>query len=110
MSRYGKWCVADVVCACDRGTLYSAGPFVASEFDWSILIMAITQETVLSVPDISCEHCVKTINGALGALPGIEAVSTDIPTRTVQLRYDPAQVSMEQIQATLDDEGYSVAK
>jgi copper chaperone len=72
--------------------------------------MAITQEALLSVPDISCEHCVKTINGALGALSGIESVSTDIPSKTVQLRYDPAQVSIEQIEATLDDEGYSVAK
>jgi copper chaperone len=72
--------------------------------------MPTTQETVLSVPDISCEHCVKTINGALGALPGIESVNTDIPTHSVQLRYDPAQVSMEQIEATLDDAGYSVAK
>ena len=72
--------------------------------------MAITQEALLSVPDISCEHCVKTINGALGALPGIESVSADIPTKTVQLRYNPAQVSMEQIEAALEDEGYSVAK
>ena len=72
--------------------------------------MATTQETVLSVPDISCEHCVKTINGTLGVLPGIETVSTDIPTKTVQLRYDPAQVTMEQIEASLDDAGYTVAK
>ena len=72
--------------------------------------MPTTHETVLSVPDISCEHCVKTINGTLGALPGVEAVSTDIPTKSVQLRYDPAQVSMEQIEASLDDAGYTVAK
>ena len=72
--------------------------------------MATTQETVLSVPDVSCEHCVKTINGALGALPGVEKVNTDIPTKTVELRYDPSQVSMDQIEATLDDAGYTVAK
>lgn len=72
--------------------------------------MPTTLETVLSVPDISCEHCVKTINGALGELPGVERVSTDIPTKTVQLRYDPAQVSMDTIEATLDDAGYAVAK
>ncbi|HEU5347317.1 MAG TPA: cation transporter [Ktedonobacterales bacterium] len=72
--------------------------------------MATTTETVLSVPDISCEHCVKTINGALSALPGVESVNPDIPTKSVALRYDPAQVSMEQIEATLDDAGYTVAK
>jgi copper chaperone len=72
--------------------------------------MTQVQDTVLSVPDVSCEHCVKTINGALGALSGVESVDTDIPTKTVKLRYDPAQVSMEQIEETLDDAGYTVAK
>lgn len=72
--------------------------------------MAEVQEITLSVPDVSCAHCVKTINGALGALPGVEAVSTDIPTKTVRLRYNALQLSLEQIESTLDDEGYTVAK
>lgn len=72
--------------------------------------MAIVQETVLSVPDVSCEHCAKSINGALKDLPGIEAVSTDIPTKTVHLRYDPSQVSLEKVEAVLDEVGYTVAK
>jgi copper chaperone len=72
--------------------------------------MANVQEIVLSVPDVSCQHCVKTINSALGQLPGVEAVSTDIPTKTVHLRYDPDQLPMEKIEATLDDAGYTVAK
>lgn len=72
--------------------------------------MANAEEVVLSVPDVSCEHCVNTINGALDALPGVEAVLTDIPTKTVHLRYDPGQISMEQIETVLDDAGYTVAK
>jgi copper chaperone len=72
--------------------------------------MASEQEVVLSVPDVSCEHCVKTINGTLSALPGVEAVSTDIPTKSVHLRYDPGKLSMEQIEMVLDDAGYTVAK
>ncbi len=72
--------------------------------------MPNTQEIVLSVPDISCEHCVKTIDGTLGTLPGVEAVATDIPTKKVHLRYDPGQISLATIEAELDDAGYSVAK
>jgi copper chaperone len=72
--------------------------------------MPDTQEITLSVPDVSCEHCVKTINGTLGALPGVETVSTDIPTKSVHLRYDASQLSMVQIETTLDDAGYAVAK
>ncbi len=71
--------------------------------------MAETQEVMLSVPDVSCEHCVKTVNGALGSLPGVQAVSTDIPTKTVHLRYDPQQVTLEKVETTLDDAGYTVA-
>jgi len=72
--------------------------------------MTNVQEVVLSVPDVSCEHCVKTVNGALGVLPGVDAVSTDIPTKTVHLRYDPGQLSLEKIEEVLDDAGYTIAK
>ena len=72
--------------------------------------MAVVQETVLSVPDISCQHCVNAINGALKELPGIETVDTDIPTKTVHLRYEPAKISLEQVEAALDDVGYTIAK
>lgn len=72
--------------------------------------MTDVKETVLSVPDISCEHCVNAINGALGVLPGVESVTTDIPTKSVHLRYDPSQVSLEKVEAALDDVGYTIAK
>ena len=72
--------------------------------------MAEVQDITLSVPDVSCEHCVKAINTSLGVLPGVEKVNTDIPTKTVYLRYYPDQVSMQQIETALDDAGYSIAK
>ncbi|MGZ6352933.1 MAG: heavy-metal-associated domain-containing protein [Ktedonobacterales bacterium] len=72
--------------------------------------MAQLQETVLSVPDVSCEHCVNAIYGALGAQPGVQEVHTDLASKTVRLRYDPAQLPMDKIEALLDDAGYAVAK
>jgi copper ion binding protein len=72
--------------------------------------MAEIQEITLSVPDVSCEHCVRTINGALGNLPGVQEVSTDIPTKTVHLRYDPQQVTVQKVETALDDAGYTVAR
>jgi copper chaperone len=72
--------------------------------------MATTREIQIAVPDISCEHCVHAINGALSVLPGVETVSTDIPTKTVHLRYDPQQISMGTVEAALDEIGYTVAK
>lgn len=71
--------------------------------------MAEVQEVVLSVPDVSCQHCVNTIQKTLGVLPGVETVSTDLPTKTVHVHYDPSQVSLDQVETTLDDAGYTVA-
>lgn len=72
--------------------------------------MQNVEAITLSVPDISCEHCVRAINTALGELPGVEQVSTDIPTKTVYLRYHPNQVSLQTVEHTLDDIGYTVEK
>jgi copper chaperone len=71
--------------------------------------MAEVQEAVLSVPDVNCQHCVNTIHKALGVLPGVETVSTDLPTKTVYVHYDPDRVTLNQVEATLDDAGYTVA-
>jgi copper chaperone len=68
------------------------------------------EEVVLSVPDVSCEHCVHAIDKALSPLPGVESVETDLTSKTVRLRYDPAQTPMMTIESALDDAGYTVAK
>jgi copper chaperone len=72
--------------------------------------MAEVREITLSVPEIDCEHCAKAIDGALSPLAGVEQVSTDITGKTVFLRYDPSQVTMETIAGHLDDAGYTIAK
>jgi copper chaperone len=69
-----------------------------------------SREITLSVPDVSCEHCVKTVSGALGALASVDAVTVDLVSKTVRLRYEPTQVTLERIEETLDEAGYTVAK
>ncbi|MCS6801128.1 MAG: heavy-metal-associated domain-containing protein [Chloroflexota bacterium] len=64
---------------------------------------------VLSVPDISCEHCERAITQALTAQPGIELVKVDIPAKTVLLRYDESKVSLDRIRDVLAEEEYPVA-
>ena len=64
--------------------------------------------SVLNVPDISCGHCQATIQGALGAIPGIESVSIDIPTKKVSVRYDPTVVGPDRMKEALADEDYPV--
>jgi copper chaperone len=68
----------------------------------------MTTET-LSVPDISCDHCQRTIESALGRLPGVRAATVDVAARTVQLTYDETTVDPATICHTLAEEGYEVA-
>ncbi len=67
-----------------------------------------TRDVTLSVPDVSCQHCVNTIATALGALTGVTQAQTDIASKTVRVRFDPQEVSRETIVATLDEAGYPV--
>ena len=68
------------------------------------------ERATLMAPDISCGHCVAAINGAVGALDGVRRVEADEQTKQVQVEFDPSKVSLAQIEATMDEEGYPVRK
>jgi copper chaperone len=63
---------------------------------------------VLNVPNISCEHCERTINEALKPLEGVRMVQVDIPTKQVSVDYDEHVLSVEKMQSALADEDYPV--
>ncbi len=68
------------------------------------------ESTTLVAPDISCEHCQRAIEGAVGEVEGVQQVKVDIPTKTVHVEYDPQQVTLAKIEEVMDDVGYTVAK
>lgn len=65
--------------------------------------------SVLHVPDISCEHCERTITRALMPLAGVHAVRVDIPAHQVRVDYDEQQTSLGRIEQVLAAEDYPVA-
>jgi len=64
---------------------------------------------VLEAPDISCDHCIMTIQKAVTKL-GAQFVSGDPASKIVTLEYDPASVSLEAIEEAMEEEGYPVKK
>lgn len=64
---------------------------------------------VLSVPDVSCNHCVSAIEGAVGALAGVSSVKVDLDRKDVTVAYDSAAVGHESIVGAIQSEGYEVA-
>lgn len=68
------------------------------------------EQIVVTTPDMSCGHCVASIEREVGALAGVESVKANLPTKQVTIAFDPARVTVPQIEATLDDAGYPVAR
>ena len=66
-------------------------------------------KTVLNVPDISCEHCQRTITNALSPVPGVSSVDVDIPAKQVAVEYDETTVDVNQLKEILEEEDYPVA-
>ena len=64
--------------------------------------------TILNVPDISCEHCEKTITQALSPLEGVRNVGVDIPKRQVRVDYDESLVNVRRFEEVLAEEEYPV--
>jgi copper chaperone CopZ len=64
---------------------------------------------VLEVPDISCEHCERTVRSTLEPITGVHCVQVDVPARTVTVDYDAGAVSLGEMSAALAEEDYPVA-
>ncbi len=66
------------------------------------------EELTLTAPDISCDHCVATIQKAIGGIAGVGGVEADLAAKQVTVRYDSSRVSREEIETAMDEVGYPV--
>ncbi len=64
--------------------------------------------TILNVPDISCEHCQRAITNALVPVEGVRSVQVDIPAKQVQVEYDESTVDLQRLKEILQEEDYPV--
>ena len=64
----------------------------------------------LQVPNISCGHCVATIERELGELPGVRKVTAEHPAKRVTVEWDEDAQSWPAIRELLVDIGYPPAE
>jgi copper ion binding protein len=60
-----------------------------------------------TAPNISCSHCVHTIQNEVGELAGVKSVEAQQDTKRVTIGFD-SPATQEQIEALLDEIGYPV--
>jgi len=63
----------------------------------------------LTVPSISCNHCVAAIRSILAQTPGVNSANFDITSKTVLLDIDESKVNLDEIEQKLADADYPVA-
>ena len=66
----------------------------------------MTSKTV-SVPGISCGHCVMTIEREVGALAGVSSVKAEQATKKVTVSWDPGATEWGAIEGLLKEINYA---
>jgi len=59
----------------------------------------------LTIEGMTCEHCVRAVDGRLRKTPGVEVERVNVGS--ADLRYDPARMTVDQIADAIADEGYT---
>lgn len=60
------------------------------------------------VPEIHCDHCRSSIEGALAPLDGVARASVDIEARQVTVDYDESTIDRDALISAIEDQGYEV--
>lgn len=66
------------------------------------------EKVTLNVQGMSCDHCVKAVEGSVGELNGVNSVKVNLKANTVDVEYNNQEVSLDKIKETIDDQGYDV--
>ncbi|MGI9018244.1 MAG: cation transporter [Euzebya sp.] len=69
--------------------------------------MAHQTETIV-VPEIHCDHCKNSIEGALRPLTGVDSAVVDVESTNVTVEFDDAAVSRTELVQAITDQGYEV--
>jgi copper chaperone len=60
----------------------------------------------LNIEGMTCEHCVRAVDGRLRRTPGVKVDKVVIGA--VDLHYDKSRISLDEISELISDEGYTV--
>lgn len=66
--------------------------------------------SVISVNGMSCEHCVKAVDGALQLVSGVKEISVSLSDKNVRVIYDDQSATLADLENAITEEGYDVVK
>jgi copper chaperone len=69
---------------------------------------SVRSDVTLNVSGMTCEHCKKSVEAAVEALPGIESAKAIIQDGRVNVSFEPAKVSLDDILEAIREAGFEV--
>lgn len=66
------------------------------------------EKLALNIEGMQCEHCRRSVEEALKAVPGVQKAVVDLAGGTAEVVYEPAATSPEVIRKAVADAGYTV--
>jgi copper chaperone len=66
-------------------------------------------KVTLSVPNITCNHCIMTIQRELGDMEGVVKVEGDVEKKEITVKWE-APANLDKIKSTLKDINYPAAE
>jgi copper chaperone len=69
------------------------------------VIFRLMEQLHLTIEGMTCQHCVRAVDGRLRKTPGVEVTQVTIGSADVQ--YDPARTNVDEIAEAIADEGYT---
>jgi copper chaperone len=66
------------------------------------------KQVSLQVPEVHCDHCKASIEGAVSQLSGINNVDVAIAEASVAVEYDEDTIDLGQIKEAIEEQGYAV--
>ncbi|WP_297438413.1 heavy metal translocating P-type ATPase [Thermococcus sp.] len=64
------------------------------------------REAVIKIGGMTCAMCARTIEAALGEVPGVLDVSVNLGTESARVSYDPGLVTTDDIKKAIEEVGY----
>jgi copper chaperone CopZ len=70
--------------------------------------MGMSTTQTIHVVGMTCDHCVRAVQGELELLPGVRAVDVDLPSGLVTIESDTL-LDQDAVGAAVDEAGYELA-
>ncbi|NPV57189.1 MAG: heavy-metal-associated domain-containing protein [Anaerolineae bacterium] len=66
----------------------------------------MSEKVTLAIPDMHCANCVMRLESLEDDLPGVVSITASYRSQKMEIEYDPAGVTIDQIMAAVSRLGY----